>query len=180
MNNFAELIFVEQHRKVTYYSVALNNESALYDQFVEKHMDKNRDRLNHIQSWLKVIGDSWGAEEFYFRNEAKNGSASALPPSGKDREPVYLEYSEERKNGIATPNNLRLYCFRANKHVVFLFNGDIKRAKRAQDCENVREHFEMANLLSRLLDKAFIQQEIRWTRDFTDIIVDDDFILEWD
>lgn len=180
MNNFAEIIWVQEYRKVTYYSVAINGEYALYDQFIEKHTARNREKLIHILAWLEKIGNKIGAYEQYFRNEAETGDARALPPIGKDREPIYVEYSETKESDENIPNNLRLYCFRASESVVFLFNGDVKTANKAQDCENVRAHFKTANLLSKLLDQAFINKEIQWNEDWTDIIVDDDFILEWD
>ena len=180
MNNFAEIVLIEQHRKVTYYSVAVNDEDALYDQFIDEHTTENRKKLNHILAWLEKIGNKIRAYENYFRNEAETGDARALPPIGKNREPVYLEYSETTESDKNTPNNLRLYCFRASESVVFLFNGDVKTAHKAQDCDNVRPHFKTANLLSNLLEKAFINKEIQWNEDWTDIMVDDDFILEWD
>lgn len=180
MNNFAEIIWVQEYRKVTYYSVAINGEDALYDLFIEKHTARNREKLNHILAWLEKIGNKIGAHEQYFRNEAETGDARALPPIGKDREPIYVEYSETKKSDETIPNNLRLYCFRANESVVFLFNGDVKTADKAQDCENVRPHFKEANLLSKLLNQAFINGEIKWNKDWTDIQVEDDFKLEWD
>lgn len=180
MNNFAELIFVEQYRKVTYYSVAVNDGDALYDQFIEKHTTENTNKLNHILAWLEKIGNKVGAYEHYFRNEAETGDARALPPIGKDREPVYIEFSEVTNNDENIPNNLRLYCFRASESVVFLFNGDLKTKDKAQDCDNVRPHFKMANQLSKLLDQAIINKDIQWNDDWSDILVDDDFKLEWD
>lgn len=180
MNNFAEIIWVEEYRKVTYYSVAINGEDALYDLFIKKYTTRNREKLYHILAWLEKIGNKIGAHEQYFRNEAETGDARALPPKGKDREPTYVEYSEISKSDENTPNNLRLYCFRASESVVFLFNGDIKTTDKAQDCENVREHFKIANTLSKLLDQAFINKDIRWNDDWTNILVEDDFKLEWD
>ena len=180
MSNFGQIIFIQQYKKITYYSIAINSEDALYDQFLERHTDENNNKLNHILSWLKELGDKVGAHDQYFRNEAETGDARALPPIGKNRKPVYVEYSEATKENVNTPNNLRLYCLRANEAVVFLFNGDIKTKQYPQDCGNVREHFKIANLLSKLLDQAFINKDIEWNEDWTDIIVDDDFVLEWD
>ena len=180
MNNFAEIVFVEQYRKVTYYSVAINDEDALYDQFIEKHTAENTNKLNHILAWIEKIGNKIGAYENYFRNEAETGDARALPPRGKDREPVYIEFSVATNNDQNTPNNLRLYCFRASESVVFLFNGDVKTKQYPQDCDNVRGHFKIANILSKLLDQAFIKNDIQWNDDWSDILVDDDFKLEWD
>lgn len=180
MNNFAEIIFVQKNRKVCYYSLSINGKDALYDQFIERHTVKNRKKLNHILAWLDNIGNKIGARESYFRNEAERGDARALPPIGKNREPVYAEYSEVSKNNEITPNNLRLYCFRANESVVILFDGDIKTKKYPQECEKVRAHFKLANTLSLLLDQALNDKEIRWNQDYSDIIVDEDFRLKWD
>lgn len=180
MNNFAEIIWVNTYRKVTYYTVAVNDGIALFDAFVDKHTDENKEKLKHILAWIKVIGDKIGAQEQYFRNEAETADASALPPQGVNKEPVYVEYNEETGTEENKPNNLRLYCLRANEHVVFLFNGDIKTAATPQECENVRLHFKMANKLTELIDEAFQNKEIRWIKDYTEIEVDDDFLLQWD
>ena len=180
MNNFAEIIWVNTYRKVTYYTVAVNDGIALFDAFVDKHTDENKEKLKHILAWIKVIGDKIGAQEQYFRNEAETADASALPPQGVNKEPVYVEYNEETGTEVNKPNNLRLYCLRANEHVVFLFNGDIKTAATPQECENVRLHFKMANKLTELIDEAFQNKEIRWINDYTEIEVDDDFLLQWD
>ncbi|MGB3344282.1 MAG: hypothetical protein WBA61_10235 [Aequorivita sp.] len=180
MNNFAEIIWVQKYRKVTYYSVSINDEDALYDQFIEQHTIKNSQKLNHILAWLEKIGNDIGAHENYFRNEAETGDARALPPIGKDRKPVYVEYSQIAKSYKNAPNDLRLYCYRANEAVVFLFNGDIKTKQYPQDCDNVRKHFKTANKLSKLLGQALTDRNIRWNDDWSDIIVDEGFKLEWD
>ncbi len=128
--------------------------------------------------WIKEIGNKYGAKEFYFRNEAETSNTGALPPQGVDREPTYIEFNEETGKDENRPNNLRLYCFRANDHVVFLFNGDIKTANRAQDCDNVRPHFRLANTITTAIERCF-GNEINWNDDLTDIIIDDNFELNW-
>lgn len=180
MNNFAEIILIEKFRKVTYYSISINNEEALYDKFLEKHKAENKEKLYHILAWIEKLGNKIGAEKFYFRNEAETSDASALPPSGIDKEPVYVDFDEKTGIEVNKPNNLRLYCLRANDSVVFLFNGDIKTTLKAQDCPNVKPHFKLANKLATLLNQAFADKEIKWIEDFTDISVEDDFQLEWD
>lgn len=180
VNTFAEIILVERFKKVSYYTVSVNEETSLYRKFVSKHTSENYVKLKHIMSWLEVIGNKIGAYDHYFRNEAESGDAKALPPEGKDREPVYIEYSEVTGKEENTPNDLRLYCFRANESVVFLFNGDIKTKSTAQECKNVSAHFKLANKLSVLIDQAFRDNNIRWTDDYTDIEVDDDYLLAWD
>ena len=178
MNNFAEIILVQRFKKVSYYSVSINEEDSLFREFVAKHTHTNREKLNHIMAWIKVIGEKFGAKENYFRNESETADTRALPPKGKDREPVYVETDD---TGIEqnVPNNLRLYCMRISENVVFLFSGDIKTTDKAQDCENVRPHFRIANHLTSLIDKALIDKEIKWNKNCTDIIVEGDFCLMW-
>ena len=89
MNNFAQIKPLFKYKTVAYYSVSLNdNEKTLYQEFVEKHTIENIDKLYHIQKWLRVIGEKYGAQNRFFRNEAKNADTSALPPIGKDRKPI--------------------------------------------------------------------------------------------
>lgn len=179
MNNFGEIISVGRYKKVSYYSVGVNGCMSLYKQFISKHEVENQGKLNHILAWIQKIGDKVGAYEHYFRNEAKTGDARALPPKGKDREPKYIECRSDEDPGEVKPNDLRLYCMRLNKHVVFLFNGDIKTANDPEECDNVKNHFKMANRLAKLMDEALRNRDIRWVNDHTEIEVDDDFVLEW-
>ena len=74
---------------------------------------------------------------------------------------------------------LRLYTFRVNESVVFLFNGGIKTTKYAQDCPNVGPYFQLANQLTAALQKALEEKEIRWNESFTQIDYDSDFELEY-
>ena len=180
MNNFAEIILVERFDKVTYYTVSINEDISLFRKFLNKHSIENKEKFYHIMAWIEKIGDKVGAYDTYFRNEAEIADARALPPEGVNREPTYVAMDVLTDEELNVPNNLRLYCMKANESVVFLFNGDIKTAAKAQDCDNVRPHFKLANKLTKLIDQAFIQKEIKWNKDCTDIIVEEGFILEWD
>ncbi|UPS90469.1 hypothetical protein [Bizionia sp. M204] len=172
MNNFAHIKPLFKYKTVAYYSVCLDdNEKTLYQEFVEKHTVENKDKLYHIQKWLKEIGEKYGAQNRFFRNEAQIADASALPPIGKDRKPYYVEYGKNKAN------NLRLYCLRANSNVVFLFNGDIKTNNNPQLCDNVRNHFNLANTLTKAIDNAFREKDIVWNEDCTLISCSEDFIL---
>ena len=175
MNKFAQIKKIATFKKVVYYSVCLEEDQgvSLFELFLQKHTVVNLDKLTHIQFWLKEIGNKYGARTDYFRNEAETADTSALPPLGKNRQPAYVE------NGENTPNNLRLYCFRLNESVVFLFNGDIKTADTAQNCDNVKDHFKLANQLTSLIEVQ-INTEIIWVDDFTDIEFDDNFELNWE
>lgn len=172
MNKFATIKPLFRYNRVAYYSVSLNgNKKSLYEEFVAQHEKNNNKKLYHILKWIQVIGKKYGAQSNLFRNEAYDADASALPPVGKDREPCYVE------NGKKKANPLRLYCLRASEKVVFLFSGDIKTKKYAQDCPNVKDHFKLANQLTKAIDKAFRNGEIWWIEDDTMIETDDDFKL---
>lgn len=172
MSTFAKISLVASYDKVTYYSVALVDEEAdqpsYFEKFVSKHQQHNREKLNHILSWLKEIGNVWGARPHLFRDERE---AHALPPRGTHREPTFIEMGEP------VANNLRLYCYRLSESVVFLFDGEVKTADAAQDCPNVRPYFRMANKLVQVIDEYFGQGDIEWNDDRTDIVYDEEFLL---
>lgn len=178
MNNFAKILLVQRFHKVNYYTVKLEeHDISLFGQFVSKHTNENREKLNHIMAWIRIIGEKYSAKADYFRNEAETADASALPPANPTWEPSYIEWDNETQTG--EPNNLRLYTFRANEHVVFLFNGDVKTADKAQDCPDVRPHFRLANVIAKALEACFRNGEIAWNTNQTDIEFDNDLELDW-
>ncbi len=180
MNNFAIIELVQRFSRVNYYTLKLNGDAnSLFWLFTNKHTNDNKAKLNHIMAWLKVIGNKTGARRYYFRNEAETADTSALPPKGMVREPAYIEYNQLTGEYEHKSNDLRLYCLRANNHVVFLFNGDVKTAEKAQDCDNVRPHFRLANKLTKAIDKGFRDGDIKWNEERTDIIFENDFELIW-
>ena len=162
MNTFAHIKPIARYNKVAYYSVFINeSKTSIFEDFIDYHSQHNRKKLDHVLEWIKIIGDKYGAQNHLFRPDASIADASALPPKGKDREPSYTEL------GKTKANNIRLYCLRANENVVFLFNGDIKTTRYAQDCQNVKEHFNLANRLTKAIDLAFVEKDIVWNDDFT-------------
>lgn len=177
MNTFAKLIVVQSYHKVNYYTVQIEDNKSLFQQFVDKHSVENLNKFQHIMVWLQVIGNKIGAYPEYFRNESETTDTAALPPIGKDREPSYIEFNAKTGQDENTSNDLRLYCMRVNESVVILFSGDIKTAYKAQDCDNVRPHFRLANKITNSIDEALKSKEIEWNIDKTDIIFDDDFEL---
>jgi hypothetical protein len=163
-----------QYDKVSYYSVTINSETAsLFEQFIATHTTNNKEKLNHILAWLQEIGITYGAQTYLFRPEAYLSDTSALPPTGKYKEPTYIE------NGETESNSLRLYCFRLNENVVILYSGDLKTADKAQDCINVRAHFLLANKLTRALENSIKENEVYWNEDCTDIIFDSDLEIAY-
>ncbi|MDR3010860.1 MAG: hypothetical protein LBV59_23235 [Sphingobacterium sp.] len=91
----------------------------------------------------------------------------------RNKEPTYIEEDQ------TTSNNLRLYCHRLNDHVVILYGGAIKTAGKAQDCPQVKEHFNLANILSRLIDQGFVDDDIEWNDDDRDILYNEDFKINY-
>lgn len=172
MNTFAHIKPIARYNKVAYYSVCMNDHKAsLFEEFISYHETNNKNKLNHVLEWIKIIGNKYGAQTHLFRPEAAIADTSALPPKGKDREPSYTEL------GKTKANNMRLYCLRANESVVFLFNGDIKTTHYAQDCPNVKNHFTLANQLTKAIDRAFEEKDIVWNDDFSLINFSSDFKL---
>lgn len=174
MNNFVQIKRIAKYDKVSYYSVIIDTEQpSLFENFIATHTAINKEKLNHILVWLQEIGIKYGAQTHLFRPEAYLSDTSALPPTGKDREPTYIE------NGETESNNLRLYCFRLNESVVVLYNGNLKTAEKAQDCPNVKPHFLLANKITKALENSIKEKEINWNEDCTDIIFDSDLEIEY-
>lgn len=148
MNKFATIVPAIRFRKVTYYSVQIEEEQeSLFMNFANKHIGERYDeQMAIIRFWLKKIGEEIGAKEYYFRPEGfRGGDARALPPSAKI---------------IDVECNLRLYCMRINDEIVILFNGAEKTANTAQNCPLVLPHFLQANKLTRVIDQAFKDRDI--------------------
>lgn len=162
---FATILELASFRKVNYYTIQIEGEAKdLFEDFVDRHEKDCKEELDVIQSWLKKIGDEIGARDDMFRFEAyRGGDARGLPPPAK-----FLE----------TKINLRLYCMRIDKHNVILFNGGIKTKAIAQDCDNVRPHFLMANKISKAIQESIIEKSIVVNPKTRKLDVDDNFELE--
>lgn len=169
MNTFAHIKPIARYEKVSYYSVSIDDgNTSLFENFIKKHTTENKNKLDHILNWLKEIGNNYGARTNYFRPEGETADTSALPPKGINRKPQYTEHGKKKAN------SLRLYCLRANESVVFLFNGDIKTDRKAQNCPNVKPHFKLANKLTKAIDTAFVDGDIVWNENCTEISYNED------
>ncbi len=83
MNTFAIIKPIARYKKVAYYSVCISDTSvSLFEEFIKHHEVANKDKLNHVLEWIKIIGDKYGAKTHLFRPEAEFADASALPPKG--------------------------------------------------------------------------------------------------
>lgn len=167
MNTFATITPIGNYKQVRYYSIKIDGEEqSQFEKFVNNHTKKNNEKLQHILDWIKLIGDKYGAKEGFFRNEAYGSEASALPPKDIQKKPQYIE------SGCVVVNDLRLYTFRLNESVVFLYNGNIKTESTSQLCPQVKPHFMLANKATSEIDKLIKEREINWNDSFTDIEFD--------
>jgi hypothetical protein len=158
--------------KVNYYSVHFeDNEENEFFEFLGRMEDEPEveDELEKLIVWLELIADQYGAQQKFFRHEGLYSDTSALPP------PRHIMLINELE-----VNHLRLYCLRANEHVVFIFNGGIKSQgiDKAQDCPNVRPYFIQANELTKKINELFQQQIIRWNEDHSDIIIENEGLFQ--
>lgn len=173
MTTFAVSKFINEYKKVVFYSVVLEgseDDRSLFEGFIFQQRGQNEVRLDHILSWMKEIGERYGAQERFFRREMV---ATALPPpSGISRKLGFID------DGLASANALRLYCHRLNEHVVVLFGGDVKTAAIAQECARVKRHFQLANHLAKAIDASFAAGDLKWKEDGQDILYKEDFKLK--
>lgn len=65
-----------------------------------------------------------------------------------------------------------------NEHVVFLFNGGLKTTENAKDRPNVGPYIKQANQIVTKLDELLKNDDIKWTKDHTDIVFDKNIEIE--
>jgi len=160
---FAKIIEVQVFSKVTYYSVLKEGEEDdMFLQFLHRIAENEEltKDLQLLKIWLKLIGDKYGAREQYFRHEQ---AAHALPPP--------FRFTE-------TESNLRLYCMRVSENTVILFSGDVKTSATAQQCPNVKPHFDEALRLTKKIDEAMREKRIQTHWITGKLIIDPDFTIE--
>lgn len=174
-----KLKLIQLNDKVAYYSVTLFDDNdklisengSMFEDFRESHKYVCIKKLTYVIDWINQIGDE-GATEDWFRQE--NDAHALPPPTGivlrKQQGLVsFLDFDSIEVVGF----DLRLYCLRLNNNVVILSNGGIKTTNQAQDCPNVSRHFRQANILSKKITDAIVNNEIEVSKD--DILYNDDF-----
>lgn len=162
MNTFANIEVAIRFKKVTYYTVRIDgDEDNLFMQFIKTHgKEPYRESLVILRSWLTKIGNEIGAFEEYFRPEGfRDGDARALPPPFESVD-------------------LRWYCMRISTRIVVLFGGAEKTANTAQECDNVRPHFLLANKLTACIDEAISDGRISESEDGHQLMFSKDLKLE--
>ena len=159
-----------QFRKVKYFSVQFEGEEVndFYD-FLNRmeDIDEISDDLTNLMVWIEEIGDNYGAQQRFFRNESNTADVRALPPPHNQMKVKKIKVKD-----------LRLYCMVLNEHVVFLFNGGIKTTDKAQKCPNVSPYFRRANQLGSKIDQLIKGGELSLNANHTDIIYDENLEIE--
>ncbi len=172
MNTFATIKLARAFKKVTYYTVLLeDHEHSEFEKFILKHASDStiHNEYNDLMALLQRIGDEIGALPRYFTRNERN--AEALPPEWDQLLP------NERRLHVKYHHNLRLYCMRISNEVVFLFNGGVKTPGpiTAEECAVVRKYFRMANTLAIRISEA--QREGQLKFEGTKITIEKDFEL---
>lgn len=191
MNTFVHIVRLDDwcFRHVRYFSVRFVTEDdeglTLFHEFMDR-MGQVKDadqELDWILNWVEHIGDNvpYPLRDGFFRHER---AAMALPPPidrAKDERRKAKRHDRLTEEAVELEvGQLRLYCHPVNDHVVFLFSGAIKTkgVDKAEDCKVVSPHFKLANVLARRIDQAFMDDDITWTDNRTDIAFDE--VLELD
>lgn len=117
---------------VTLYTIKMEKKKfSETDEFMNRylHNEKYAEDFQTIVYFLQRISEK-GALERYLRPERK---ASAIP---------------------IVSNKLRLYCIRISDQILILGNGNVKTAKRVQDCPNCFPYFEQANEVAKAIRRS--------------------------
>ena len=125
------------------------NELSETDDFFQRHL-QHEDLIEQVRLMalaLKRLRET-GARDDLFRPERE---AHALP---HNRMLSLLGWEEDEYC-------LRLYCLRWSDEIVILINGGCKTAQTAQECPNVRSHFNFANEVARLLDRMNREDDLK-------------------
>lgn len=153
--------------KVQFYSVRI--EGKKHSEFRDFNIrmgqgERNLLELADINRYIKQIGQKYGAQKRFFRDEA---SAEALPPPSHQ----FIESDHYGDFG------LRLYCIRLCSTIVVLLNGDRKTALTAQNCPNCAPHFRIANKISNQITTAITDGYIHMDIERMRLDIDEDFEL---
>lgn len=145
--------------KTYFYSVKLdNNPTSEFVDFYKRMMlsEKDKNDFGEITYFLNRIGVVTGAIDKSFIEERY---AERL------NQTIIVD---EDKNDFG----LRLYCWRYNEQVVFLFNGARKTVSgNVELCPNCKPYFDKANIIAKSLDVAFHKKSL---------FIEDKFIVKTD
>ena len=128
------------------------NELSETDDFFQWHFQRE-DLIEQVRLMALALERlrKYGARSDYFRTEEV---ARALP---RKRMLSLLGWEEDEYC-------LRLYCYHWSDEIIILMNGGCKTANTAQECPNVRSHFNFANRVARLLKRKQRDKDLKVTQ----------------
>ncbi|MBK7970266.1 MAG: hypothetical protein IPK08_15725 [Bacteroidetes bacterium] len=134
----------------TIYAVIVDNEeSTLFDQFLQGHLAIFSKEIEEIYQTVSIIGHETGARQDFFKER-----------EGKPGDGVCALYDKEN-------SSLRLYCIRYGTVAIVLGGGAVKpKATRAwQDDPKLKHQAELMIKISADIMKRIRDKEINWSRD---------------
>lgn len=150
MNNFVIIEELDEYSEVCFYSVKIENEVddepelSEFEKFIEKFQNIEDEAIKEEYYDILAIIEHIGEDSVHMKYFRSEGPAFALPPSAHTRVKELI---------IKVDSTLRLYCVIVDESNVILCNGDVKTTDRAQDCPNVKPHFEFARKLANKINK---------------------------
>jgi hypothetical protein len=152
-----EIVELEKYSGIqtTIYSVIMDQEdSTLFDEFLNKYKTDYRTELKSILSRLKEINHTTGAREQFFKHD-----------EGKPGDGVCALYDEP-------DSKLRLYCIRYGKVAILLGSGGPKPPgiRAWQDDPTLAKEMEKMIEISKDITKRLQSGDIRWSKDGTQLL----------
>jgi hypothetical protein len=147
-----KLVKIEQlsGNKATIYSAIVGNEEkTLFDKFIAENIDDFKDELLKIKRTIATIAHDLGAREQFFDK-----------PEGKAGQSVFALYDKP-------DSNLRLYCFRFDRHILILGGGGFKPKNISAFQEDVKLTAEnkIVRYISDTLTQAIKDRDIKQSVD---------------
>lgn len=137
----------------TIYSIIKNGEKkSLFDYFVEENIQDHREELISILNRLKVIADTTGAREGFFKHK-----------EGKPGDLVCALYDEPDRN-------LRLYCIRNGNVAIILGGGGLKEVAAWQDDPKLSKEANAMIEVSKDIYQRILEGDLKWSLDGKKII----------
>ncbi len=146
-------------RRTTFYTAYLpDEETTLFDQFLENTKTTHLDELKNILAEIQTMSDKTGAREDLFKKYE----------GIKIGEGVYAFFSKQ----------LRLYCFRMDNCLVLLGGGGWKTVAKWQDDPILAKEVNRVRFIANEIDKRIRNREIKRSSNEMELI--GDLIFDFD
>ncbi len=138
-----EIKLIEEHEKVNFYSILLDNEElSELERFFEKFPlgCEYDEEVDVIVAWLDKITQK-GALERYFRPEGHYGDGVGVIP-------------------IDVGNKIRLYCLRLSDKILIFGNGGVKDSDSWQNSKTLAPYVKLLIDTSRFIHSRIIDGRV--------------------